>query len=60
MHCSAEPLFEYQVVETDHLIRQQAWGGYTRHNRIARDVLSRIDGKAVGREALVENHAVMM
>lgn len=60
LHSDAAPLYGYEVVETDHLIRQQKWGGYTRHNRIARDVVSNVDGAVLRREPVVENHAVMM
>lgn len=55
--CEAE--FEYTVFETDHLIKMQPWGGYTRHNRIWRRKSSLIDGMTD--ESLVtENHAIMM
>ena len=53
------PEFEYEVFETDHLIKMQPWGGYTRHNRIWRRQTSLIDGLTA--ETLVtENHAIMM
>lgn len=49
----------YEVFETDHLIKMQPWGGYTRHNRIWRRQTSCID--SLTREDLVaENHAIMM
>lgn len=50
---------EYEVFETDHLMKLQPWGGYTRHNRIWKRTTSLIDGMT--REDLVtENHAIMM
>lgn len=59
LFCSRENEVEYEVFETDHLIKMQPWGGYTRHNRIWKRSTSLIDG--MSREDLVaENHAVMM
>jgi vancomycin resistance protein VanW len=53
------PEFEYEVFETDHLIKMQPWGGYTRHNRIWRQQTSRIDG-LIAENLVAENHAIMM
>lgn len=55
--CESE--FEYEVVETDHLIKMQPWGGYTRHNRIWRRQTSKIDG-LTSENLVTENHAIMM
>jgi vancomycin resistance protein VanW len=56
---SRDPEWRYEVYETDHLIKLQPWGGYTRHNRIWRRQTSLVDGMTS--ESLVtENHAVMM
>ena len=54
-----EPEFEYEVFETDHLIKMQPWGGYTRHNRIWQRQTSRIDG-LTAEKLVTENHAIMM
>ncbi len=53
------PESNYDVFETDHLIKLQPWGGYTRHNRIWQRSTSLIDG---GSEThlVTENHAIMM
>jgi vancomycin resistance protein VanW len=51
--------FAYEVYETDHLIKMQPWGGYTRHNRIWQRRTSRIDGMTDER-LITENHAIMM
>jgi vancomycin resistance protein VanW len=53
------PEFEYEVYETDHLIKMQPWGGYTRHNRIWRRQTSLIDG-LTSENLVTENHAIMM
>lgn len=54
-----EPEFEYEVFETDHLIKKQPWGGYTRHNRIWRRKTSLLDG-LTSKDLVTENHAIMM
>lgn len=56
---SRPPEFEYQVYETDHLIRMQPWGGYTRHNRIWQRRTSFLDG-SLDERLVAENHAIMM
>lgn len=56
-HPSSE---RYEVIEQEHLIRQEPQGGYSRHNRIVRKVFDG-DSDALLREDLVaENHALMM
>lgn len=48
----------YRVEERDHLIKQQFWGGYSRHNEIWQ---VETDGAGVERERmLVKNDAIMM
>lgn len=50
---------EYEIIETDHLIRPEFWGGYTRHNRIVRRITDRATG-TTRVEPVTENHAIMM
>ena len=54
-----EPEFTYEIFESDHLIKMQPWGGYTRHNRIWRRQTSKIDG-VTSEDLITENHAIMM
>lgn len=54
-----EPEHEYEVFETDHLIKMQFWGGYTRHNKIWRRKKSKTDG-STEEELVTENQAIMM
>ncbi len=54
-----EPEFKFEVYETDHLIKMQPWGGYTRHNRIWKRSTSLVDGMTQ-EELVTENHAIMM
>lgn len=48
---------EYSIEERNHLIEQQFWGGYSRHNQIYK--LTKI-GNETKEELLVENNAIMM
>lgn len=48
----------FRVEERNHIMKQQIWGGYSRHNQIFK-VVNYSDGS--GEESLlVENHAIMM
>ncbi len=48
---------EYEIEERNHLIQQQFWGGYSRHNQIFQ--IER-EGENMVERLLVENHAIMM
>ena len=45
----------FQLVERNHLMRQQYWGGYSRHNQIFK-----VNTATKEETLLVENHALMM
>jgi vancomycin resistance protein VanW len=49
----------YQVIETDHQIQQQWWGGYTRHNRIWKESTHKDSGEQK-MDLVTENNAIMM
>lgn len=51
--------YKYEVYETDHLIKMQPWGRYTRHNRIWQRKTSLMDGMTT-EKLVTENHAIMM
>lgn len=57
--CSDQHPYSFEVVETDHLIKQQWWGGYTRHNRIWKRKIGK-DKAMINEELVAENHAIMM
>lgn len=56
---SSEPIDStFKIEERNHIMKQQQWGGYSRHNQIFK-----IEEKQSGEQQeslLVENHAVMM
>jgi len=47
----------YRIEERNHLIKQQFWGGYSRHNQIYQ--IKSENGTEI-EKLLVENHAIMM
>lgn len=58
VRCSRKPSSTFEVYESDHVIKQQWWGGFTRHNRIWK---RKTGPEGVTEEKLVaENHAIMM
>lgn len=59
IRCSTIHKRTYEVLEKNHLIRGESWGGYTRHNQIYRKVYDEHQ-QLIKEEPLIENHAVMM
>ena len=57
--CNNSFPFRYEVFETDHKFELQWWGGYTRHNKIWRNIISESE-EEIKTELVTENHAVMM
>jgi len=57
--CDKEPQEEYEVFETDHIMNQQWWGGYTRHNKIWQRKTDKVTGE-IHERMITENHAIMM
>jgi vancomycin resistance protein VanW len=49
----------YAVIETDHRIVQQWWGGYTRHNKIWKKI-THLETTEEILELVSENNAIMM
>lgn len=47
----------YKIEERNHIIKQQMWGGYSRHNQIVQVIENE---KYTNEKLLVENHAIMM
>ncbi len=58
IRCSRPAAHTFEVFETDHQIRHQWWGGYTRHNRIWKRKTTP-DGKVESESLVAENHAIM-
>jgi len=59
--CSDESCHErFEVVEKEHFIRHEPWGGYSRHNRIFRRIYTAETGELLREEPVADNHALMM
>jgi len=52
--------YKYEIVEKDHLIKQEWWGGYTRNNKIIRRIINKETHEILREEVVAENHAIMM
>jgi len=59
VHCEESSPQKCEVYESDHLIRQEGWGGYMRHNVIRRKVFD-LDNNQIGDDFITENHAIIM
>lgn len=57
--CEQPRTQKYEVYESKHLISQEWWGGYLRHNAIRRRVFD-LDDQQIGDDFITENHAIMM
>ncbi len=59
LRCDLPSTQKYEVYESDHIIVQEWWGGYLRHNILRRKILD-LDQALIGDEFITENHAIMM
>ncbi len=50
----------YEVVEKQHRIEHESWGGYTRHNELYKIGYNREERKKVSEELVTRNDAIMM
>jgi vancomycin resistance protein VanW len=57
--CNTDLKTKYEIYETDHMFKQQWWGGYTRHNRIWKRITNLSD-HSTSEELVAENNAIMM
>lgn len=57
--CEQPCPFKYQIYESGHLIKQEWWGGYIRHNVIRRKIFD-LNVNEIGDDFITENHAIMM
>lgn len=57
--CGQPLRVKYKIYESEHLIKQEWWGGYMRHNVIRRSISDENDN-IIGDDFVTENHAIMM
>ena len=55
----AEPLHRYEIHERNHEMRNEFWGGYSRHNELYRQVFD-LEGRLLKEEFITANSAIMM
>lgn len=60
MRCSAPPRYRFEVVERNHEMRHEYWGGYTRRNEIWRRVYDVETDELLEDSLLIKNSAIMM
>lgn len=58
LRCDQPLPYRYEVFEQSHWMQHEPWGGYSRHNVLARR--THRDGAILYEEVLLENHALMM
>lgn len=58
-YAGARPVCCYEIIEKDHVMKSEWWGGFSRHNALYRRSFD-LNGTFLGEEFLVENHAMMM
>lgn len=51
--------FKYEIIEKNHQMKSEFWGGYTRHNELYRRVFD-INDKLIKEEFVLSNSAIMM
>ena len=56
---SGAPQYRFEVVEKNHEMRGEAWGGFTRHNELYQRKIS-LDGTLLAERMVVQNSAIMM
>lgn len=56
---NAQPLCQYEIVEKNHRMIAEYWGGYTRSNQLYRRTLD-FNGNMLQEEKVTENNAIMM
>ncbi len=55
----AAPEYRYEIVERNHEMRGEPWGGFTRHNELYQQVYDQ-SGALVSEQLVIRNSAIMM
>lgn len=56
---SSQPQYRYEIVERNHEMKGEYWGGYTRHNELYQQVFDQ-EGQLLDEMLLIKNAAIMM
>ncbi len=57
--CTKEPSYRYEIIERDHEMRAEFWGGYTRRNKLYQQIFD-LDNNMLEEKLLLSNTAIMM
>lgn len=52
--------YDYKVIEKNHCIQHESWGGYSRNNQIYRQIFDPANLNLIDEVLVAENHAIMM
>ncbi len=58
-YSDAKPICCYEIMEKEHLMKSEWWGGFSRHNALYRRCFD-LNGVFLAEEFITENHAMMM
>lgn len=56
---SAQPKYRYHIVERNHKMQSEYWGGYSRHNELYKQIFD-LQGELIDEKMVVKNDAIMM
>ncbi len=59
IRASSPSAHTYKIIEKNHVMRSEFWGGFSRHNELYRQIFNKKD-ELLCEELIVENHALMM
>jgi len=57
--CDSANHCRYEIVEKNHYMRGEYWGGYSRHNELYRKIFD-LNGNLIAEELIIKNAALMM
>lgn len=58
-YSNSKPLYRYEIIEKNHEMKSEFFGGFSRHNELYRLTYNE-DGELINEEYITENHALMM
>lgn len=56
---SSSPKYRYEIIERNHEMKSEFWGGYSRHNELYQQKFD-LDGHMLDEQLIVQNSAMMM
>ena len=56
---SSQPRYRYDIVEKNHEMRSEYWGGYSRHNQLYQQKFN-LEDELISEKLIIKNSAIMM